>query len=106
MQVLVSLQAMVFCAAPYFNEPGFQASEGTPQGRAASDRYNASVRVATAQHAILAPLRRPDGGPHGVFADVLRAHWTAKRGAIKTQLREWGIAKGIQRDVAAALDAL
>jgi baculoviral IAP repeat-containing protein 6 len=27
LQVLVSLQAMVFCAQPYFNEPGYEQSE-------------------------------------------------------------------------------
>lgn len=106
MQVLVSLQAMVFCADPYFNEPGYQSSEGTAHGRTASSSYNAQVRAATVQYAMLAPLQRPDAGPHGVFADVLAAHWAAKGSAIKAQLRAWGVAKTLQRDVAAALDTL
>lgn len=42
-QVLVSLQAMVFCRDPYFNEPGYERSCGTSSGDERSAKYNAVI---------------------------------------------------------------
>lgn len=44
LQVLVSLQAMVFVPDPYFNEPGFESSMRTAHGQQASRAYNQSIR--------------------------------------------------------------
>lgn len=82
-QVLVSLQAMVFCPHPFFNEPAWAVTAGTAAGDSSSDQYNATVVAATGRHAVLAPLQNPDGHPHGVFKDVLSLHWRAKAPAIK-----------------------
>jgi hypothetical protein len=43
MQVLVSLQGMVFCKDPYFNEPGYERNVGTSTGDAHSAQYNAKI---------------------------------------------------------------
>ncbi|KAL8239245.1 hypothetical protein R6Q59_015812 [Mikania micrantha] len=40
LQVLVSIQAMVFNAKPYFNEPGYEASRGSVVGERYSLQYN------------------------------------------------------------------
>lgn len=40
LQVLVSIQSLILVSEPYFNEPGYQSSYGTPSGQAASDQYN------------------------------------------------------------------
>ena len=42
-QVLVSLQGMVFCKDPYFNEPGYERSAGTSSGDTHSLHYNANI---------------------------------------------------------------
>lgn len=97
--MLVSLQAMVFCPHPFFNEPGSSRDAGTAHGDSMSDRYNATIRAATAQHAVLAPLQNPSGHPHGVFKDVLNLHWRAKAPAIKAHFAG-------SPDLAAALDRL
>lgn len=102
MQVLVSLQAMVFCTHPYFNEPGHDRLAGSALGDAASDRYNASIVAMAAQHAILAPLQRPNSHPHGVFKDVLAVHWRAKQAEICAHLAQ----SPHLAAVAAALDKL
>ena len=34
LQVLVSIQALIFVEKPYYNEPGVEAQMGTPEGAA------------------------------------------------------------------------
>ena len=41
LQVLVSIQAMIFCSEPWYNEPGRETRETTTQ----SQRYNVEVRT-------------------------------------------------------------
>ena len=72
----------VFCSNPYFNEPGYQATEGTASGTQRSRAYNANVMYNTLLHAIIPPLANIHAKPHGVFADVLAMHWWFKRDAI------------------------
>jgi hypothetical protein len=104
MQVLVSLQAMVFCAHPWFNEPGVEQSAGTAAGDRNSEAYNSNIRAHTAQHAILDCLNNPDGHPHGVFKDVLALHWRAKGLLLKAYLRQQKPPRG--KEICAKLDAI
>ena len=97
---------MVFCNDPYFNEPGYEASAGSAHGDRANAAYNANLHQATAQHAMLTPLTKPNAGPHGVFAELLAQHFKAKGGEIKAQLRRWKLSKQMQAAVAAPLDQL
>lgn len=43
LQVLVSIQALVLNAKPYFNEPGYAMYANTPQGARAAMEYNEEV---------------------------------------------------------------
>ena len=36
-QVLISIQSLILCPEPYYNEPGFERSYGTTQGDAGDD---------------------------------------------------------------------
>ncbi|TPX12817.1 uncharacterized protein E0L32_006697 [Thyridium curvatum] len=54
LQVLVSIQAMIFCEKPYYNEPGFEVSSN----EAASKLENTRIQSATVKHAIMPWLRR------------------------------------------------
>jgi hypothetical protein len=38
LQVLLSIQALILVEEPFFNEPGFEKQEGTPEGRLNCDR--------------------------------------------------------------------
>ena len=67
-QVLLSIQGMIFVDDTYFNEPGYERSQGTTAGRAASLKYNKAVAEGTLQHAVLQALQRPTPA----FADVIR----------------------------------
>ena len=55
-QLLVSTQAQIFVADPYFNEPGFEREMGTQRGNELSKDYNDKARAGTLKHAIVAPL--------------------------------------------------
>jgi ubiquitin-protein ligase len=99
LQLLVSLQAMIFCSEPFFNEPGYEAIEGTANGVQQSQKYNERVRSNTVSLAIAAPLKAPGAPPHGVFEPVLRAHWRAKREQILEQLQEWKVSSELQKQV-------
>ena len=51
LQVLVSIQSLIFVPEPYFNEPGYEASIGTPSGISASRDYNKKIcQVWTCSH--------------------------------------------------------
>jgi ubiquitin-protein ligase len=85
LQVLVSIQSLILVEQPYFNEPGFEASLGTPQGKASSDRYNAQVRRDNAMHAMLDNLRHIPGE----LRVAVRIHFRMKRRSITRMLHSW-----------------
>ncbi|CAM9660011.1 unnamed protein product [Ectocarpus sp. 6 AP-2014] len=78
LQVLISIQSLIFVAEPYFNEPGFEGQLGTPQGRAASSSYNTRIRNGTLLLGVLEALeeKRP-----GALSDVKRTHFRLMKGA-------------------------
>lgn len=70
-RVLVSIQGMILVADPYFNEPGVEAVRGTPEGDAASARYNARLSLNVVRHAMNGMLDSPPPG----FEEVVKAHF-------------------------------
>lgn len=85
LQVLVSLQSMVFVPDPYFNEPGYEREAKTPNGKKKSLSYNRELRLHTARHAILGALQRPDP----VFKEALRLHYGLRGQAVLGMLQQW-----------------
>jgi hypothetical protein len=67
----VSIQSLILVSEPYFNEPGYERSRGTPSGTASSREYDANIRQATAKWAMLEMLRNP---PH-CFKQVICRHF-------------------------------
>lgn len=59
MQVLVSVQSLILVAEPYFNEPGYERSRGTPSGTQSSREYDGNIRQASVKWAMLEQLRNP-----------------------------------------------
>ena len=57
--MLVSIQSLILVSEPYFNEPGYERSRGTPSGTASSWEYDANIRQATVKWAMLEQLRNP-----------------------------------------------
>ena len=59
---------MILVDDPYFNEPGYETSRASAQGKASNDAYNKSQQYNTLQHAVLPALKQPDP----CFAGVIR----------------------------------
>uniref|UniRef100_A0A915EKM1 UBC core domain-containing protein n=1 Tax=Ditylenchus dipsaci TaxID=166011 RepID=A0A915EKM1_9BILA len=53
LQVLVSIQGLIFSSQPYFNEPGFEKFQGTLKGDDFSRKYNLHIENATLIYAIM-----------------------------------------------------
>jgi len=47
LQVFVSIQSLILVEKPYFNEPGYESSMGTPTGKKSNDTYNEVIKVGT-----------------------------------------------------------
>ncbi|KAF0925700.1 hypothetical protein E2562_017264 [Oryza meyeriana var. granulata] len=70
LQVLVSVQGLVLTADPYYNEAGYDAYVGTPEGRRNAFSYAENSCLLTLRTA-LHLLRRPPRG----FEDLVRGHF-------------------------------
>ena len=75
LQVLVSIQALIFVEYPFFNEPGYESQIGTPEGdrnrRVADNGGYERLRVWTIQWAMVDQLKNPSKG----FEDAIREHF-------------------------------
>lgn len=81
LQVLVSIQSLIMVPDPYFNEPGYESSQGTYSGNRASESYNQNIRLRTMEQAMLAQLRKPTPG----FEEVIKTHFYMKKKQIIKQ---------------------
>jgi len=81
-QVLISIQSLILCPEPYYNEPGFERSYGTTQGNAESNRYNEEVFKNSLKFAILGQLSSPPEG----FEEATKAHFYLKRHSLIKEL--------------------
>lgn len=85
LQVLVSIQSLILVSEPYFNEPGYERSRGTPSGTSSSREYDANIRQATVKWAMLEQLKNPSG----CFREIVTKHFWLKRHNILKQCEEW-----------------
>uniref|UniRef100_A0A1I8AAE7 UBIQUITIN_CONJUGAT_2 domain-containing protein n=1 Tax=Steinernema glaseri TaxID=37863 RepID=A0A1I8AAE7_9BILA len=85
LQVLISIQGLIFVKEPYFNEPGFEKYQGTEKGEDYSRRYNMQIEHATLSYAIRDQLR--NGPEH--FKDVIHRHFWLKRKSVIEQAQRW-----------------
>ena len=106
MQVLVSIQGMVFCEEPWYNEPGRESR----RNKSASEKENAFLQGATIEHAMLywlnklpAPSSAAGSGPGSgsraptsatagdtdmyLWHDVVQGHFAAHGKAILETVR-------------------
>ncbi|XP_033629629.1 baculoviral IAP repeat-containing protein 6-like isoform X3 [Asterias rubens] len=85
LQVLVSIQSLILVSEPYFNEPGYERSRGTPSGTQSSKEYDANIMQATVKWGMLEVLRNPSPS----FKEVIHAHFLLKRAEIMSQCEDW-----------------
>ena len=53
LQVLVSIQSLIFVPQPYFNEPGYESSMNTDSGKKQSEAYSKNIRLQTTKWYVL-----------------------------------------------------
>jgi baculoviral IAP repeat-containing protein 6 len=85
LQVLISIQSLILCPQPFFNEPGFEREMGTPVGEAHNKRYNETIREATVRWAMLEALRHPVAG----FERIVRSHFFLRKQFIIDLVDTW-----------------
>ncbi|CEF69615.1 Ubiquitin-conjugating enzyme, E2 domain and Ubiquitin-conjugating enzyme/RWD-like domain-containing protein [Strongyloides ratti] len=85
LQVLISIQGLIFVKEPYFNEPGFEKYRGTEKGDSFSKKYNLQIEHATITYAIRDQIVQPS--KH--FESVIKRHFWLKRHAIIKQAHRW-----------------
>jgi len=76
---------LILVSEPYFNEPGFERSRGTPSGNHSSREYNSNIYQACVKWAMLEQLRNPCP----CFKDVIYTHFWLKRNEICQQIENW-----------------
>jgi baculoviral IAP repeat-containing protein 6 len=84
-QVLLSIQAMILCEQPFFNDGAAEGVRGTAEGARKSAEYNGELRLATLRYAVLAQLRSPRAG----LADAIESHFRACAPALRAQCAVW-----------------
>lgn len=84
-QVVVSIQSLIMVPDPYFNEPGWAPSRGTPNGKHASLQYNHNLYPACVQWAMVDQIR--NSSP--CFKEVIHKHFWFKRNEICQQIEKW-----------------
>ncbi|XP_046401534.1 baculoviral IAP repeat-containing protein 6 [Ischnura elegans] len=85
LQVLVSIQSLILVPEPYFNEPGYERSRGTPSGTQSSREYNSNICQATVKWAMLEQVRNPCP----CFKEVIHTHFWMKRHEVIRQIEGW-----------------
>jgi hypothetical protein len=77
-QVINSILFLIFVEHPYFNEPGYQGSQGTPSGDQRSEEYNKVIRTATLQFAYLDHFKKPNPQLGRYILPMLCHTWRSK----------------------------
>lgn len=77
-QVINSILFLIFVEHPYFNEPGYQASQGTASGDKQSEHYNVTIRLATLQFGYLDHFKKPNAQLGPYILPMLCRNWRVK----------------------------
>ena len=85
LQVLVSIQSLIFVEDPYFNEPGYERDMHTTNGKERSFKYNEIRRKATVEYAICDMINTVPS----YFKDVVEKHFEIKKDEIKETVGKW-----------------
>lgn len=85
-QLLLSVSTMIFVDDPYFNEPGYQSSKGTPNGTQNSNEYNRSIRNYTIEWAVKDMLMNPPEE----FREIIYTHFqTLWKEGLESEYLSW-----------------
>eukprot|EP01063_Lacrimia_lanifica_P034432 TRINITY_DN6367_c0_g2_i1.p1 TRINITY_DN6367_c0_g2~~TRINITY_DN6367_c0_g2_i1.p1 ORF type:complete len:1434 (+),score=607.00 TRINITY_DN6367_c0_g2_i1:285-4304(+) len=84
-QVGTSIQSMILVPDPYFNEPGNEREQGTPEGAKWSAEYNEGLRLATLRYAVMDNLKNPPKG----CEDIVAKYYDAMAPVVMATAHRW-----------------
>ena len=85
LQVLISIQSLIFVEQPYFNEPGYERDMHTPKGKQRSADYNEVIQLGTMEWAINHQINNPPLG----YELVTKEHFKRKKDDIIKLCESW-----------------
>ena len=90
LQVLISIQSLIFVNDPYYNEPSFDRQRGTQHGKSQSKKYNDNIERGTITYGLKDHIERlADANKESLypeFDDVLARHFGLKTSVIQEQI--------------------
>lgn len=86
-QVVMSILGQILIEEPYFNEPGYEESRGTPSGNSQNKAYNINVRLFTMTSTIRDLLQNQDSYPE--FKDAIITHFKHKKDDVIKTCQKW-----------------
>lgn len=84
LQVLVSIQGLILNAKPYFNEPGYAPTSGTPMGQKHSDQYNENTLILSLKTMVYTINKPPK-----YFGDFVAGHFRKRGGDILLKCKSY-----------------
>jgi ubiquitin-protein ligase len=85
LQILISIQSLILVEQPYFNEPGYEKSMNTPDGKSKSNHYNYEKQPHTIKYAMTDMIKNPPKG----FEEVVTNHFKIKKDEIINKTLIW-----------------
>jgi ubiquitin-protein ligase len=85
LQVLISIQSLIFIDEPYFNEPGYERTINTDSGKKSSLTYNKAIKYNTLCYAMVDMLKNPPRG----FEHIIKNHFKLKKQHILDETKLW-----------------
>jgi baculoviral IAP repeat-containing protein 6 len=81
LQVLVSIQSLIFVDQPFYNEPGYESRPDDSQ----SNAYSAQIMEMTVKWAMIDQLKSPPE----YFADAIRYHFRERGEVVVATVKRW-----------------
>jgi ubiquitin-protein ligase len=85
LQVMISIQSLIFIEQPYFNEPSYETTIDTPTGIYKSKDYNEKIYPRTIEFAMIDMLKNPPVG----FEEIVKNHFKLKKEEIIETINKW-----------------
>lgn len=73
--MFISTQGITMSEDLYFNEPGYDSEQGTPEGEKKNEAYANIVRIGNVKYAMIDQIKNPPKG----FEDVVNRHFYVKK---------------------------
>jgi len=84
-QLIISIQSLILCENPYFNEPGYESTFGTDNGMKNSKQYDMNIQKYTIQYAVIDQINNPPIE----FKDNIIKHFSYKKQEIINTYDKW-----------------